>query len=76
MILLLDAQNRLHYFYHKIYVRKRRKGLFVQVTVPVTNLFTLHSVMVYVVQLSSRTRMERSSILVLLSTNQYDIYSC
>ena len=38
-------------------------------TVPLSiirSLFTVHSAMVYVIQLSSRTRMEHSSILVLL----------
>jgi len=49
----------------------------------IRSLFTLHSAMVYVIQvcreLSSRTRMERqfhSGPVRKLSTNMYDIYHC
>jgi len=51
-------------------------------TVPLSfirSLFTIHSVMVYVIQLSSRTRMElqfRPDPARKLSTNLYDIYHC
>jgi len=34
----------------------------------IRSLFTVHSAMVYVIQLSSRTRMDQSSILVLLES--------
>ena len=34
----------------------------------IRSLFTVHSAMVYVIQLSSKTRMEQSSILVLLES--------
>jgi len=69
--------------------------LYIFRTVPLSiirSLFAVHSAMVYVIQvcgqLSSRTRMEQSSILVLLelqfrlgsarklSTYLYDIYHC
>jgi len=51
-------------------------------TVPlsnITSLFTVHSAVVYVIQLLSRTRMElqfHPGPAQKLSTNLYDIYHC
>jgi len=45
----------------------------------IRSLFTVHSAMVYVIQLSSRTRMElhyHPGPARKLSTNLYDIYHC
>jgi len=45
----------------------------------IRSLFTVHSALVYAIQVSSRTRMELRSILVLLESafsKLYDIYQC
>jgi len=45
----------------------------------IRSLFTAHSAMVYVIQLTSRTRMElqfHPGLARKLSTNLYDIYHC
>ena len=69
----LDAPNSQIYFVMKLYVFRT-----VHLSI-IRSLFTVHSAMVYVIQLSIRTRMEQKfhpGPARKLSTNLYDIYHC
>jgi hypothetical protein len=65
-----DASISQIYFVMKLYMFR---------TVPLSSIrssFTIHSAMVYVIQLTSRIRMEHPDPARKLSTNLYDMYHC